>query len=37
MDAKTTRSYWPAWSSWALLAVILGVALTVYATINDIW
>ena len=28
---------WPAWSNWALVAVVLTIILTIVATINDIW
>lgn len=28
---------WPAWSTWALLAVVLTALVTIAATINDIW
>jgi hypothetical protein len=28
---------WPAWTNWALIAVLLTCILTIYATINDIY
>ena len=28
---------WPAWSSWALAAVVITSLLTIAATFNDIW
>jgi hypothetical protein len=28
---------WPAWATWALVAVVLTSVLTIAATINDIW
>jgi hypothetical protein len=28
---------WPAWATWALVAVIVSSIVTVAATINDIW
>lgn len=37
MSAKSHDFHWPAWSTWALFAVILTAILTVAATINDIW
>jgi hypothetical protein len=37
MNGREDRVVWPRWASWALLAVILTAALTVAATINDIW
>jgi hypothetical protein len=29
--------HWPAWSNWALIAIVLGSLLTIFATLNDIW
>jgi hypothetical protein len=37
MAERTTKILWPAWATWALIAVILTAILTVAATINDIW
>ena len=28
---------WPAWSNWALVAVIVTSIVTIAATLNDIW
>ena len=37
MKVEQDDDIWPAWSNWALLAVIVTSILTVAATINDIW
>jgi hypothetical protein len=37
MAAKQEKLAWPAWSTWALLAVIVSALVTVAATVNDIW
>jgi hypothetical protein len=36
---KTEREMisWPAWATWALIAVIVTSLVTIGATINDIW
>jgi hypothetical protein len=28
---------WPSWSTWALVAIVLGSIATIAATLNDIW
>lgn len=28
---------WPVWATWALVATVVSAAVTVAATINDIW
>jgi hypothetical protein len=28
---------WPAWATWALIAVLVSSIVTIAATINDIW
>ena len=37
MARKADRELWPAWSNWALLAVVLTSVLTIAATLNDIF
>jgi len=34
---KTEKELWPAWSNWALLAVVVTSLLTIAATLNDIF
>jgi hypothetical protein len=28
---------WPAWSTWAVIAIVLSSVATIAATLNDIW
>ena len=37
MTDEEQNWHWPAWSTWALLAVIATSVVTVAAAINDIW
>jgi hypothetical protein len=37
MGVPAREIFWPRWSSWALLAVVVTSILTVVATLNDIW
>jgi hypothetical protein len=37
MANEMDRLPWPAWSRWALLAVVVTALATIAATINDIW
>jgi hypothetical protein len=37
MDPKQAELDWPAWSTWALVIVVITSLLTVAATLNDIW
>jgi hypothetical protein len=31
------RQHWPGWATWALVGVVLTSALTIVATLNDIF
>ena len=37
MSSKHADTFWPAWATWALVAVVLTSVLTIYATFNDIF
>jgi hypothetical protein len=37
MTSKHEKQHWPAWSNWALLAVVLTSVVTVVAALNDIF
>ena len=37
MDHGHNNLEWPAWATWALVAVLVTALVTIAATINDIW
>jgi hypothetical protein len=36
MAGERSRTFWPDWATWALVAVIITSLVTIAATLNDI-